>query len=76
MTGRYGDIDYPQLTKRAFAVGLALFLVGTVGGFLVRAGGLSVPAWEETLLLDAEIVGVVLMLLSPIVFGIILPLTE
>lgn len=76
MAGRYGDIDYPQLTKRAFLAGLCLFLVGAGGELLIHTSGMTIPAWEDTLLFDAEILGVVVMLFSPIIFGIALPLTE
>jgi hypothetical protein len=34
------------------------------------------PGWETMLLTDAEILGVLLALLSPLVFGIVLPLVE
>jgi hypothetical protein len=35
-----------------------------------------VPAWEETLLFDMEVLGVLISLFSPFVFGVLLPLTE
>lgn len=76
MAGRYGNVNYPRLTKRAFLFGLSLFLVGVLGEFVIHTGGFAVPAWENALLLDAEMAGVVIMLLSPFVFGIALPLTE
>lgn len=76
MPGRYGNVNYTRLTKRAFLTGVSLFLLGAIGQLLIHMGGLSVPSWESTLLVDAEILGVVIMLLSPFVFGIVLPLTE
>ena len=76
MAGRYGDIDYPTLTKRSFLLGIGLFALGALGEFAIAATGTPVPAWEHTLLVDAEWVGVIIALLSPFVFGIILPLTE
>jgi hypothetical protein len=76
MAGRYGDIDYPTLTKRSFLLGLGLFLFGVVGEFLIGVTGATVPAWEHTLLVDAEAIGIVVALLSPLLFGIVLPLTE
>jgi hydrogenase/urease accessory protein HupE len=76
MTGAYGDLDYPTLTKRTFFLGVALFLIGAVGELGLHAAGVSVPQWERTLLFDMEIVGIVIALLSPFVFGILLPLTE
>ncbi|MFB6091241.1 MAG: hypothetical protein ABEJ97_09305 [Halobellus sp.] len=76
MAGRYGDIDYPTLTKRSFLLGLGLFAFGALGEFVLASTGLAVPAWEHALLVDAEWLGVVLALASPFVFGILLPLTE
>jgi len=29
--GRYGNIDYPTVTKRAFLLGVSLFLIGVIG---------------------------------------------
>jgi hypothetical protein len=74
--GRYGNIDYPTLTKRAFLFGLCLFAFGAGGEFVVHSYLGPVPAWEETLLLDLEVIGVLVALLSPFVFGVALPLTE
>ena len=76
MTGRYGDIDYPKVTKRSVLLGLTLFLIGAIGELLIHTMGLQVPAWEETLLFDLEIIGTLIVLCSSFVFGIILPLTE
>lgn len=74
--GRYGNLDYPKLTRTGFALGLALLTLGL--GIELVAHGLhyQLPAWEETLLFDVSLVGLALFLLSPIVFGIVLPLTE
>jgi hypothetical protein len=76
MTGRYGALDYPRLTKFGFGLGLALFAVGALVELVLPAflGGL--PAWESTLLFDFEVLGVALALPSPVVFGVLLPLTE
>ncbi|MFA1609734.1 hypothetical protein [Halobellus rubicundus] len=76
MAGRYGDIDYPTLTKRSTLFGLGLFAFGALGEFALASTGMAVPAWEHALLVDAEWLGVALALLSPFVFGILLPLTE
>ncbi|GAA0721008.1 putative YccA/Bax inhibitor family protein [Halorubrum trapanicum] len=76
MVGRYGDIDYSKATKRAFAVGAVLFTFGVVADVYLRSTGAAVPAWEQTLLVEAEMFGVLVMLLAPFVFGILLPLTE
>jgi hypothetical protein len=76
MTGRYGDLDYASLTKRGMTLGALLFAVGAVGELAGHALFGSLPAWELTLLFDAEVLGIATMLLTPFVFGIALPLTE
>ncbi|CCQ37670.1 uncharacterized protein Nmlp_3546 [Natronomonas moolapensis 8.8.11] len=76
MTGRTREIDYPKVTKRSVALGLALFLFGGLGRGLVQTLGVQLPAWELTLLFDLEVLGIGIFLLSPIVFGVLLPLTE
>lgn len=76
MSGRYGSIDYARATKLGVLLGLGLLAVGaggeTVGPSLVG----TLPAWGDAALVDAEILGVLLVLLSPFVFGVLLPLTE
>jgi len=42
----------------------------------LTAAGISVPDWERALLFDIELLGILIGLLSPFVFGILLPLTE
>lgn len=64
------------LTEGGFLLGLALFLVGAAGEWAADVQPLTVQSWEEALLLDLEAVGVLLFLLSPFVFGVLLPLTE
>lgn len=70
------SIDYAKRAKQGFVLGALLFTVGVLGEVLGHAvlGGL--PAWEETLLFDAEVLGVLIGLIVPLVFGIVLPLTE
>jgi hydrogenase/urease accessory protein HupE len=76
MTGRYGSLDYATLAKRGFVLGVTLFAAGALGELGLHAAGVALPAWERTLLFDAEVVGIAVALLSPLVFGIVLPLTE
>ena len=74
--GRYGDLDYPRITKLGMTLGAVLFALGVLGGF---GGPLLVgplPDWERTLFFDMEALGVLLLLVVPFVFGIALPLTE
>ncbi|MFB6124319.1 MAG: hypothetical protein ABEJ78_12785 [Haloferacaceae archaeon] len=76
MAGRYGSLDYARLTKRGMALDASLFAVGAVGELAGHALFGDLPAWELTLLFDAEVLGVAILLLTPFVFGIALPLTE
>ncbi|EJN59684.1 hypothetical protein SAMN04487950_3149 [Halogranum rubrum] len=76
MTGRYGKLDYPRLTKTGFAFGVALFAFGVLGHFVGNAFFAPLPGWESVLLTDLEILGILVAFFSPIVFGILLPLTE
>lgn len=74
--GRYGDLDYPKLAKRGFLLGLAMLLVGAAGEAFLPALVGPLPTWEDTLLLDLEMLGLVVAFLSPVLFGFALPLTE
>jgi hypothetical protein len=67
---------YGRITKRGFLLGLALFGTGVVGEVLGRGVFGGLPAWEATLFLFFEGGGILLCLLVPLVFGIVLPLTE
>lgn len=74
--GRYGDIDYPTVTKRGFLLGVTLFVLGALGEVVGGALFGPLPAWEVALFFDMEVIGVLLFFLTPLVFGVILPLTE
>jgi hypothetical protein len=76
MAGRHRDLNYARLTRGGFFLGLGLFALGAIGELAIGVTGIAVPAWEHALLVDAEWIGVLLALLSPFVFGIVLPLTE
>lgn len=76
MTGRYGDLDYPTLTKRSFLLGVVLLGVGELGDAILQNMNGSVPAWEHTVLTASAILGILIALCSPFLFGVILPLTE
>jgi hypothetical protein len=76
MVGRYGKLDYPRLTKTSFAFGVALFAFGIIGHVAGNALYGTLPGWESVILTDMEMLGVIIAFFSPIVFGILLPLTE
>lgn len=73
---RYGNLDYPTLAKYGFLAGLGMFLVGGLGELVGHAVFSGLAGWEATLLVDLEVVGILVGLLAPFVFGIVLPLTE
>lgn len=76
MHGRYGNLDYPRLTKLFFLLGLGCFVVGEAGEYALDSGLVTGPQWEYTLLVWLTVGGILVALLSPFVFGIVLPLTE
>lgn len=69
-------LDYGKYTKRGFVSGVLLLLVGVLGNALGPGLLGPLPGWEETLLIDMMIGGILIGFCSVIVFGIVLPLTE
>lgn len=76
MAGRYGNVDYPKVTKLSVVGFFALFVVTTALNVWISTTGMVVPSWETTLLVDIELLSVLGVFLSVFVFGIFLPLTE
>lgn len=74
--GRYGTIDYPRYAKGGFLLGVALFAIGAIGSLAGASFLGTLPGWESTLFFDMEVLGILAALLSPLVFGVVLPLTE
>ena len=72
----YATRDYARNAKLGFLAGLALWMLGVLGGMVGPAVFGPLPAWETMLLTDAEVLGVLVGLLSPLVFGVVLPLVE
>lgn len=72
--GRYGDIDYPRAAKSGVLLGLTLLFVGEAGGY--ASSYVAMPGWEETLFFDLAVVGLLVFVVSPVLFGLVLPLTE
>jgi hypothetical protein len=73
---RHGNWDYAFLTKAGFFLGLGLFLLGGGGELIGHAIYGTLPAWEDKLLFNLEVVGLIIGFFSPFVFGIFLPLVE
>lgn len=73
---RYGDVNCGWWAKNGFLLSLGVLALG--GGAELTAAVLhaSLPAWEHALFTDMEILGTLGMLLFPLVFGIVMPLTE
>ncbi|MWG34611.1 DUF7860 family protein [Halomarina oriensis] len=69
--GRYGSLDYPTFAKRGFLLGVAMFLGGALGASLIHG-----PSTLHTLLIDMEALGILVGLFAPLVFGVVMPLTE
>ncbi|EJN59682.1 hypothetical protein SAMN04487950_3147 [Halogranum rubrum] len=76
MSGRYGDVDYHRLTKTSVGFGVSLFVVAALGTFAGDAMFGEMTGLGETLLTNAELLGVAIAFTAPFVFGILLPLTE
>ncbi|WP_440765469.1 DUF7860 family protein [Natronorubrum sp. DTA7] len=74
--GRYGNLDYAFLTKAGFFLGVSLFAFGAGGELIAPLLFGPLPAWEHTLFVSAEAIGLVTAFFSPWIFGVLLPLTE
>lgn len=74
--GRCGNIDYPTIAKRSFLLGASLFVVGIIGEIVGQRLFAPLPAWEQTLPVTIVGGGILVALVAPIVFGVILLLTE
>jgi len=73
---QHSTADYEKLAKSGFLFGAGLFVFGVLGGVVAPAFVGSLSGWEQTLFLYAEIVGTVIGLFSPILFGIVFPLVS
>lgn len=70
------SVDHATYAKRGFLFGAGLFAVGALGETVGHAVLGTLPAWNDALLTNMEAFGIVIALLAPLVFGIVLPLTE
>ena len=73
---RTRSLDHARLAKLGFYLGLGLFALGGGGEIVGHALYGSLPAWEDALLFDIEVIGLLVGFFSPFVFGIALPLIE
>jgi len=69
-------IDYAAWAKWGFLLGVSLLAFGAGGEIIGHALVGDLPAWENTLFVYAEGTGIAVGFLAPVVFGIVLPLTE
>jgi hypothetical protein len=74
--GRQQNLDYGRIAKLGFLAGAAMFLIGAVGGVIGRSLLANLPGLASQLFISLEVVGVLVGLLVPLVFGIVLPLVE
>lgn len=72
----YRNPDYGQLAKGGFLLGLVMIAAGASGEWAIHSQLLVLAAWVDSLFFDLEVLGVLVFLLSPFVFGIVLPLIE
>jgi len=73
---RTRSIDHASYAKRGFLLGVVLFAGGALAEIIGTAYFGSLPGWEQTLFFDMEVVGILIGLLAPLVFGIVMPLVE
>jgi hypothetical protein len=75
MAGRYSDTDYAKRIKTSVVFGVLLIAIGFVGEVALSTSTVRAPGWIDTVLVDAEFLGIVVAVLAVFVFGIRLPLT-
>lgn len=70
------SLDYARLAKLGFFFGVTLFAVGAVGEIGGHTYLETIPPTLDTVFFGMETLGVVVGLVTPIVFGAVLPLIE
>lgn len=65
-----------SMVIKAGMLGSALLVLGGFLGSWAVAGAPTVPAWEQSIFLDAEVVGTLGLLFVPLVIGVVLPLVK
>lgn len=74
--GHGATLDYATYTKGGVLMGIGLFMVGEIGQIALPSLVGPLPSWELSLLTWLTGIGILLAILAPIVFGIVVPLTE
>jgi hydrogenase/urease accessory protein HupE len=69
-------MNHAKRAKQGFLLGLGLFAIGAFGEILGHSLYTELPGWEQTLLFDTLVLGILIALLAPLIFGVVLPLTE
>jgi hypothetical protein len=69
-------IDYSRWAKTGFLLGLGLLLIGAGGEIFGRMLFGTIPAWEDTMFVWMEGIGLTIGFFSPWVFGVALPLAD
>jgi hypothetical protein len=73
---QHRNIDYGLWAKWGFLLGVGLLALGVSGEVVGHALFGEIPSWENTLFVYSEILGITIGFLSPVVFAVVLPLTE
>ena len=67
-------MDYGKRAKQIFLLGLVSIVVGAVGELAINGLSTHLTQWDEVVLTDMIGVGILLMIVGALGFGLILPL--
>lgn len=70
--GRLGGRNHSRFVKSVLLIGAGLLGLGVIGDWVLHASLRHVPAWEQTLIFDLEVLGLILIAASPILLGLVL----
>jgi hypothetical protein len=69
------SLDHAKWAKLGLLAGVALLALGASGEIIGHMLFEDLPGWEETLFVYAEGLGILVGFFSPLIFGIVMPLT-
>ncbi|MFB6141214.1 MAG: hypothetical protein ABEJ26_12360 [Halosimplex sp.] len=69
-------LNYAKFTKRGFAFGLSLFLLGAFGDSVGPNLLGELPSWGQSAFFGFMVCGIVVGFFSVFGFGLVLPLTD